>query len=554
MSHLYAQWAREEDVREVDGAFVVEVGTGQRAVPADRHVAAVAWCLFRRGSPLTPEAVYRYVVDGSHDQDAGPAASMHTEADPRVRWLRGDVADTRFATATLAHVACNVVQSCKGYEEREAEGPLGYGVQTLTFPTREAAKLASAVHAHHTRVYPEDVLRYLSCAMDTPVMVRDLLSRHADPPLPEVDVETTVHAVDTQAVVRRTHWRCLVEEVRRDDVSPWEMGVTSLPLLVSDRRCIGRARIVHAHWRYLDGTTLVHRQLTQCDVRAHATMDGVVVELVFPSLHLPGTQWPWWLSRDATFMDASYLSCLRTCLGAHPRKRAATHDLEAVCGEDDKSGKVVDAWKLSLAKPEVTRIMPTLLRPLPLHDDEVRTVDGTLVCRRMRSVEEMRANGSFQLIADRWGKNYPLHVHERMVDAPHAGLFAVMTKDDESRAVGVFAVVLYELAFPTPPVGVLLLIDTFAVDVKYEENKLGTRMYYECCLSMGFAHASRMVVVAQCVVKGRGRWFWWNKLDDSSLARCLLLQVLALDRPRLPVQSERDCTPRAREYVKECTS
>ena len=309
-------------------------------------------------------------------------------------------------------------------------------------------------------------------------------------------------------------------------------------------QCVTRALIVHHHWR-CDGETLVHRQLLSCILHAYASSEGVVVQMVRSG----AGGWPWWLCRDARLLDAVYLDA-----SVEGPKRKHTSPPSSFLAEqvdawlsDHAECNVLAAWRKSLCLVETT--VPRLRRLWPLVGAaRIDAPDGTLHAQRLCTEEEVRASHAYQMTVQRFGKTYATEMAQRMCGGCEAAALYGVHQTDAPRACALFSVVLYEAVRTDDRTSALLLVDTFIVDSACEGQGLGGRIFRDLCLPLGRRHSSRLTVAAQCVVKGAGKKFWHDKLDETAVARALLLQTAVLDHTLVPVQSPTQCTPRAREY------
>ena len=219
-ARLYAAHAAGVEVRRVDNRFVIDLGRGEREAPRDVRVATLARRLFKEVAPLSPEAIYEYAMHGDHSYVDALKRPLRTTLEdvPCVEWTRGDH-HLRVHTATLARLPYSLVRHYRGFEEACT---FGYAPRTLSFETEEAARLAGAVDAYHTRAGADEVLQYLSHAVDTPCLLHRPLNKSETLPRPEAD--TVVSAMDDLSRIRHSHWRRLCEEVRLEE----EEGATPI--------------------------------------------------------------------------------------------------------------------------------------------------------------------------------------------------------------------------------------------------------------------------------------------------------------------------------------
>ena len=94
-------------------------------------------------------------------------------------------------------------------------------------------------------------------------------------------------------------------------------------------------------------------------------------------------------------------------------------------------------------------------------------------------------------------------------------------------------------------------IDSFAVSANYQGSGVGHVTFHALLRGVcdrASTAGTPYIVFAQCVRTGDARHFWYDKLDESTVARSLLLQAFQIDAKRIPVQLISQCAPRARDY------
>ena len=150
------------------------------------------------------------------------------------------------------------------------------------------------------------------------------------------------------------------------------------------------------------------------------------------------------------------------------------------------------------------------------------------------------------VLVQRFGDNYGNCAMERTLMDGMAGLYAVY--NSENVCVSAFAVLVYH----TNDHRVACCIDSFAVATTHQGSGVGNVTFHAMLRGVCDHISPRgvpYVVFAQCVRSGDARHFWYDKLDESTMARSLLLQAFQIDPCRVPVQPTGQCTPRAREYT-----
>ena len=149
------------------------------------------------------------------------------------------------------------------------------------------------------------------------------------------------------------------------------------------------------------------------------------------------------------------------------------------------------------------------------------------------------------LLKGRFGDVYGRRAMQRILADDVAGLYVVY--DTDMVCVSTFAVVMYN----THGGRLACCVDSFAVSANHQGTGVGNVTFHALLRGVcdrASVDGTPYIVFAQCVRTGDARHFWYDKLDESTVARSLLLQALQIDAKRIPVQLSSQCTPRAREY------
>jgi predicted GNAT family acetyltransferase len=93
-----------------------------------------------------------------------------------------------------------------------------------------------------------------------------------------------------------------------------------------------------------------------------------------------------------------------------------------------------------------------------------------------------------------------------------------------------------------------LLVDSFAVRNAHRKKGIAGRMF-ETCVAQLHRRVARGLVFAQCVKTAPACHLWYNRLDDTAVARGLMLQAVRLS-PFVVAQVD-GCVPRAREFTRK---
>ena len=527
LRHYVTDTVEEAAVAVRGDRYVVELGDGERMQPPDGRVAALAKRMHGSVAPLTPSAIYQYANGDDWDHDALGRSLVEEDCDspPHSPVTQGgDAQDVRFAIAKLSHVATPLVQR---HALDRASPTFGHPITSYDFETPERARLAVAVDRRHRRASAEDVLRCLSRALDAPLLKTGITQGD------KLVLRTTEWEPRDEATLEAhtSQWTALVQAVRR---KAEDGGATTLWAFY-ERTSAARVTVVHHHWDVENDSCqrLVHRVLSQCELRfcPQALGGGGFVQLRCAQLH--DAQWPWWVAKNTRHVDALVTRHAFADERVRPTPTPPTLDER---GQRD----VVQDWK----RHERAVLAPYLLDVVSLDFDSVLHGRG-LVARRVAD-DATRAADAHAIFAEEWGTDYASNALSRC--ASH--VYAVYENDNA--CVAAFAVVVYACVFDDGLCGAALMVDSFAVASHKRGGGVGTRAYL-LCRDLAARHAGahphrRHAVFAQCVRHGKGKKFWERRLDACSAAGALLLQALALDKDRVVVQLRTVCDPRAREY------
>lgn len=121
--------------------------------------------------------------------------------------------------------------------------------------------------------------------------------------------------------------------------------------------------------------------------------------------------------------------------------------------------------------------------------------------------------------------------------------------------LGVFSFFVFTCILEGDVDSVCIVIDGFATSKQNIGKGWGNRMFREGLLGVArkvlqrhCVSSSKVMVVAECVVNPVGHRFWLDKLDETTEARCLMLQAFYLDPLVISVQAATCAVPRCRLY------
>lgn len=536
------------DVQSVDstavqvgrhGRFVVELGDDPVELPHDSCVCDLAKKMYRFLNPLTPRRTFDYVMarDFTLDATGGtfPLPSSRKRRLDQMNFTPTMSVEerTHFVASIDAHeLPPNILQL---YAHRPiSEVP---SKTHLSFASEDDARLAVAVDRAHKRGTMKTVLDYLYKIRGWGITSHDV----GGEPIEDALCVTRIEPYDESLAVVPTSLAMKLMEVV-PLASPHLAEATSV--WVTCQTMGFYVKIVHFHWRRR-GSVLVHK-ITNASVRLVVSpCSGCTFEFTMDA----ETEPPWWVHtcsrriasalQATVFLDMLPLQCRDdVALEPYPKPKEG---FDAPCNE------VLKAWKKSASAMGVTS--PTILRLLVVDRafDLMTTEDSRFFAKRWRAKNDVKQH-LFPLLKERFGTSYANGTVDRVSDDEHFATFSV--EDHVGTVVAVFVVVLYACVLEDGRQSCALLVDSFAVSMKAQGKGVGGVVYHELCRGIAAKHSPHHhVVFAQCVRKGDGNNFWWDKLDSSGTARSLMYQAFALDWRKVPVQRPAECTPKSRLYA-----
>ena len=488
--------------------------------PGVRHLAE---CIYRRVCSVSPDDVYAMI----RDENWTALGNALSSGDGVERTAECD--DHRVLECGLHDLCPDAIQR---HWSDPAETSPRWFTAVYTFGDPRTARLATAVNA---RIFQgaNATLGILSDALDT-YRIGTLHETHdADWHLPvsawirtrEATIDVVGRLVSLVAVSRRhrSAFTCLVAS--HEWIAP------------------------HA-----DPLVLRHRGVLDVTLRYVRQVVGGVVEV---DVEDSDDAWPPFLLENRMVPPAMFpaLTSSSPCIVDRPhsssdapaRKRAII-DVDTL-SSDRYVRTVIRAWHKSYTSGYADA--PTLLSlatDVPL----VETLThGDLVAKRVHAITSRHGQDARGLLLERFGTEYADDAMRRLLNDAVAGLYAVYTRDDDA-CVSTFGVLLFHARHAHADI-LACCIDSFAVSLAHQGGGIGGATFHALLRGV-CARASRGAgddpyhVFAQCVRTGDARHFWYDKLDESTVARSLLLQAFHIDPARVPVQMTGQCGPRSREY------
>ena len=483
----------------------------------DRRVRQLASSLYNQLCPVSPDTLYSLLcIEDVAQLTQVLEASSAEEGEDAVAPCN----DHRVLTCALhdlspSTVQCNWTDSCE---------PRWFSA-VYTFENALAIRVAEALHARLFR-HGQRVLWILSHALDSHTIIG-----------------ATVACASDDWHVPMTAWMQLCESTSL-------VGCMTSIVVVSRRHRSAFSCLIASH-EWLrdpdDPFVLCHRGTLRVEFRyVRQTFGGVVSIEVEDS----DEEWPWFLMENRMVPPATFASIMssspcvvdsRTETEAQRRKRAIDVDALAI---DRHVRSVVRTWNKSYESRHAQA--PTLTSLAHVSFPDVLS-QHALTAHRVHTSTSHHGVNARQVLSERFGDEYANGAMIRILEDTIAGFYVVYNANGQP--VSTFAILLYH----TYASGSLACcIDSFAVSTTFQGSGIGRITFHS--FLRGACHrvsseGAPYYVFAQCVRTGDARLFWFDKLDDSTVARSLLLQAFSLDSRRIPVQLISQCAPRAREYT-----
>lgn len=324
---------------------------------------------------------------------------------------------------------------------------------------------------------------------------------------------------------------------------------TTIVVLYPKHRTMYSCVVVSHEWNPVHGDpcTLQHAGSSSISLRfVRQTFHGVV-ELIMEESE---SEWPPFLFECLLFECRSVSPAEFPCTMSS--SACAVHSLQKSCQKrkidvdtipDRFVRTVVRAWNKSYNSTGSSA--PTLLsiaHVTPL--ESIRHKEFS--AQRVHSLDSTHGQNAQRVLVERFGSEYARGAMDRTLrDMYSSALYAVYNRFNE--CVSVFGVIYYTTSCRR----LACCIDSFAVSSSHQGSGVGNATFHGflrgSCAYLSLPESSYFVF-AQCVRTGEAKHFWYDKLDDSSCARSLMLQAFDLDMLRIPIQPATQCAPRAREY------
>jgi hypothetical protein len=481
----------------------------------DARVRHIASCLYNKACTVSPDDLHRMICN----EEWTNVASLLPTTSPTTTYPDTCV-DHRVLGSSLHDLCPAVVQNV--WCDADASHRWFRGVYTYGDPRH--ARLASCASLHifcHQRA----TLQVLSDALDR-YRTHDLVMHH----------------VSDDWNVSSGTWGDL-----RDAVATSVGHAVSLVVVSRVHRSAFSCVVASHEWMLVedDSTVLHHRGHLSVTLRyVRQTFGGVVAlevedsdewwpPFILENRMVPPSMFPSLYSSSPCIVSLGKDVCCR-------RKRSSIDVDELTSDRHVRS--VIRTWNKSYESryadaPTLTSIACVQLVETLIHQG--------YVAHRVHTSTSQYGIDAEGVLVGRFGNVYGTDAMRRTLADKVAGLYAVY--DSDRVCVSTFAIVIYN----TFDGRLACCVDSFAVSVIHQGSGVGNVTFHALLRGMcdrASVAGTPYIVFAQCVRTGDARHFWYDKLDESTVARSLILQAFHIDPVRVPVQSTSQCAPRAREY------
>lgn len=529
---------------EAGTRYVVELGDTMVDLPADTHVAGLCLRMYASVCTLSPRCIYLYASGDEFTSDAHGLEMI----DESITWpilhrCGGNEADWRIGVTRMSHVAVTLVQEFAHTPEAMSFGTTR---SSFSFESMDRALLALAVEKVHNRGTAKDVLSVLSRSLDSPCL-SNVFGKKITPIIGE-----SSHLDDNKVVISTSTWINYLQRTRSQRFLG-KMEYLWVLCVGSCTNCAIKIVFVDHHWAESfdksNRSCLSHRVVPECNLIFYSqALSGGLVLFDYKDMD---NSFHWWISDEMKRIPSElYLGITRTNI--RMREEAFTLQQPIV---DKRTKTVIDKWEKSSKSRGVHA--PLLLQILPFNldgDEVLQSKKGNLQAFRRYRVDDMNEKDDVgDIFRAEFGNEYGNEVLQRVETFSQIACYLVQDVN-KGLAIGAFSVLLFDCVLEDGTPSLALMIDSFAVKKKFHGKGYGRYIFHDMVLA--FIHrrllkeetGTRYVIFAQCVLSKPGCDYWYDKLDESGDARCLLLQAVTKYPEYVSVQATNCCTPRSRIY------
>jgi len=498
---------------EVDGTTRICMGEIMPCI-RDARVRHVASCLYNKACTVSPDDVHSIICNEKWTK----LALLLPAASPMTTFETCD--DHRVLGSSLHDLCPTVVQNswCD-------DAPCRWFRGVYTFDDPRHARLASCVSLH------------LFChQLSTLEIISDALDRYRTHDL-------VIHHQSDDWNVSSGTWGNL-----RNAAATSIGHIVSLVVTSRVHRSAFTCVVASHEWMVVEDDSMVlhHKGRLSVTLRYVRQTFGGVVAL---EMEESDEWWPPFLLENRMVPPSLFPSLCSSspCIvsigeGTCGRRKRSSIDVDELTS-DRHVRSVIRTWNKSYESRYADA--PTLTSIARVQFMETLT-HGNFVAHRVHTATSQHGIDAESVLVERFGNAYGEAAIRRNLADDVAGLYAVYNTHNRV-CVSTFALVMYH----TYDGRLACCIDSFAVSTNQQGSGVGNVTFH--ALLRGVCDSASAVdtpyiVFAQCVRTGDARHFWYDKLDESTVARSLLLQAFQIDAVRIPVQLISQCTPRERQY------
>lgn len=482
----------------------------------DARVRHLALCVYNTTCTVSPEDLHRMICN---EEWANVTSLLSTTTSLTPTTVHETCTDHRVLGSSLHDLCPTVVQRswCDDAPSRWFRG-------VYTFDDPRHARLASCVSS------------YIFCRQRATLdIISDALDHYRTHGL-------TMHHVSEDWNVSSSTW----DDLR--NASRTSVGrVVSIVVISRSHRSAFTCIVASHEWMLVTNDSMVmhHKGRLSVTLRyVRQTFGGVVALEVEES----DEWWPPFLLENRMVPPSLFPSLYSSspCIislneDACGRRKRNSIDIDELTS-DRHVRSVIRTWNKSYESRYADA--PTLTSIACVQLVETLTHQG-YVAHRVHTSTSQHGVDAEGVLVERFGDAFGRGAMQRVLADDVAGLYAVY--NSHMICVSAFAVIMYN----TYDGRLACCIDSFAVSANYQGAGVGHVTFHALLRGVcdrASAAGTPYIVFAQCVRTGDARHFWYDKLDESTVARSLLLQAFQIDASRIPVQLISQCAPRARDY------
>lgn len=312
-------------------------------------------------------------------------------------------------------------------------------------------------------------------------------------------------------------------------------------------------RVVHSHWNVLHAGLLVHQRLRECKLEFLPQSFGGIVQMHYPRL----APWPPFVSR------------IHATIEPPMRLRTSVQNVQVTLPRWLRTDEMRICDAMERTVEEALRSAPQRDRPNLWSLSERcakshRSLQGTCAPMLLRMVSPPDSYDSgiffatrlsewndevFKLYENEFNTDYASKQLGKVLDG-YAGVYRVTKSNITCAAIVIY---LFDATYSGGMTGLVEMVESVAVATSFQNDHVGWHVYHSICRGILVDRTMpghRYWVFAQCLKAVKPRTYWESKLDETSLAKSLLLQAKTM-HDAFVVEPLATCTIRCREYVND---